>query len=572
MRVSLERVSRAGTLELSSGQRRLWFLNRLSKGNPVYNSPMGWRLRGRLDVGALERAWGHVVARHEALRTRFEEGEGSVWQVVEDPRPVRLEAEECGSEEELLATSREEGRRGFDLERGPVYRLRLLRLGEEEHVLLLTVHHVAWDWWSMGVVERELGALYGASLRGGEAELPELDLQYADYAAWQRMRLANGELEPGLAYWRERLAGMPGALEVPLDNPRPASGTSRGGVVRFELGGALMRRLDKLSRKSRTTLYMTLLGAWQGLLSRYTGRGDVVVGTPIANRTRRELEGLVGFFVNTLVLRTDLGDDPTLEEMVRRARETAVGAFEHAEVSFEQLVEELKPERDLSRSPLVQVTFQLQGAGRGLRLEGLEVSRYLLGSTMARFDLDLNVVETGAAWLVYAEELYERESMERLVGHWQRVLEAMVGDPGLRLSEVELPGLRAPDATLQSARRIGEQLAEGGGGYAAPESEIERVLVGIWEEVLGLERVGVEDTFFQLGGHSLMAMRMMMLIRETYGVELDLRKLFELQTVRALAPALEAAVTETVMAMSEEQALAQLAELSLPREGGGISR
>jgi hypothetical protein len=273
--------------------------------------------------------------------------------------------EEADREAAVRRRAGEEARRPFDLAAGPLFRAALLRLGAEEHVLLLSMHHIVSDGWSMGVLYRELSALYEAYREGGESPLPELPVQYADYAVWQREQLEGEVLDRQLSYWRERLAGAPELLELPTDRPRPPVQTYRGATVPVELSPELLERLQALGRSEGATLYMTLLGAFQVLLSKYSGSEDVVVGSPIAGRTRKEVEELIGFFVNTLVLRTDLSGDPSFREVLRRAREVTLGAYEHQEVPFERLVAELQPERSLSHSPLFQVMFTLQTAGGG---------------------------------------------------------------------------------------------------------------------------------------------------------------------------------------------------------------
>ncbi|HYR10725.1 MAG TPA: condensation domain-containing protein, partial [Longimicrobium sp.] len=374
-----------GPAPLSFAQERLWFLDRMEPGNAFYNLPNAVRMRGALDVPALQRALGEIVRRHESLRTVFAEADGSPVQVIAPFGGFALPVENLSglgeADREAAARRRvqEEAARPFDLSAGPLFRAALLRLGEEDHVLLLSMHHIVSDGWSLGVLLRELSALYSAYRKGRESPLPELGVQYADYAVWQRGQLAGEALDRQLAYWRERLSGAPELLELPTDHPRPAVQTYRGETVPVELSPELLGRLQALGRSEGATLYMTLLGAFQVLLSKYSGSTDIVVGSPIAGRTRKELEELIGFFVNTLVLRTDLSGDPSFREVLRRAREVTLGAYEHQEMPFEKLVAELQPERSLSHSPLFQVVFTLRDAGGaawelpGVRTEVVEL-------------------------------------------------------------------------------------------------------------------------------------------------------------------------------------------------------
>ncbi|HEU0054725.1 MAG TPA: condensation domain-containing protein, partial [Longimicrobium sp.] len=431
---------------LSFAQERLWFIDRLEPGSTTYNLPAALRLTGALDEQALGRALGEIVRRHETLRTVFAEVDGSPAQVIVPFDGFALSVEDLsglGEAEREAAVRRragEEAARPFNLAAGPLVRAGLLRLGEEEHVLLLSMHHIVSDGWSMGVLFRELSALYAAYRGGGESPLSELPVQYADYAVWQREQLSGEVLDRQLAYWKERLAGAPELLELPTDHSRPPVRTYRGATAPVELSPELLERLQRLGRSEGATLYMTLLGAFQVLLSKYAGSEDVVVGSPIAGRTRGEVEELIGFFVNTLVLRTDLGGDPSFREVLGRVREATLGAYEHQEVPFEKLVAELQPERSLSHSPLFQVMFALQdAAGGGSALPGLEVSGVGAAMEIARFDLSLALSTTAQGLrgvLNYSTDLFERGTIDRMLGHLARVLEQVADDADMRLSRL----------------------------------------------------------------------------------------------------------------------------------------
>ncbi|HYH80907.1 MAG TPA: amino acid adenylation domain-containing protein, partial [Longimicrobium sp.] len=380
----------------------------------------------------------------------FAEVDGSPVQVIAPFGGFALPVEDLsglGEADREAAVGRragEEARRVFDLSAGPLFRAALLRLGTQDHVLLLSMHHIVSDAWSMGVLYRELSALYAAYRDGGESPLPELGVQYADYAVWQREHLRDEMLERHLSYWREQLADAPALLELPTDHPRPAVQTFRGAHERIELPGELLERLRGLGRSEGATLYMVLLGAFQVLLSKYGGSEDVVVGSPIAGRTRGEVEELIGFFVNTLVLRTDLSGDPGFRETLRRVREVTLRAYEHQEAPFERLVAELQPERSLSHSPLFQVMFIQVGTGgerSGMTLPGVEMRAAGGGSRTSKFDLTLSV-STRPDGLVlgleYSTDLFERATAVRLLGHLERVLEQVTADADPRLSELEL--------------------------------------------------------------------------------------------------------------------------------------
>jgi amino acid adenylation domain-containing protein len=445
---AISRVSREGVIPLSFAQRRLWFLDQLMPGNSFYNIPAAVRLQGRLDMKAFERSLNEVVNRHESLRTRFVSEEGQASQVIAaagSPALPLLDLRGLSEQEreaEARRLAREEAQRQFDLVEGPLLRATLLRLGDEDYVALLTMHHIVSDGWSMGVLVREVAALYEAYSQGRPSPLEELPVQYADYAAWQREWLSGEVLEAQLEYWKQRLAGAPPALELPTDHPRPSVQTYRGATESLRLPAALADSLRELSRREDVTLFMTLLAAFQTLLMRYTGQRDVVVGSPIANRNRAEIEGLIGFFVNTLALRTDLSGDPPFVELLGRVREVALGAYGRQDLPFERLVEELQPERDLSRHPLFQVMMVLQNAPReGAELPGLRLSTLPSESGTTKFDLTLSLVEGEgglAGSLEYSTDLFEAETVRRMLGHYRKLSESVVADPQRRLSELEL--------------------------------------------------------------------------------------------------------------------------------------
>ncbi|MCP4663549.1 MAG: amino acid adenylation domain-containing protein, partial [bacterium] len=448
----------------SFAQQRLWFIDRFEPGLAVYNLPALFRFAGHLDRGALARALSEIVRRHEVLRTRFEAVDGVPVQVIEPvadlPVPVldlsALAEPERGAAADRLASR--EAQRPFDLDRGPVLRAVLLRLDagtdREQHVLCLTAHHIAFDGWSIAVFLRELEALYCAFVAGRSRPLPEIEVQYADFAVWQRQWLCGEVLEAQLGYWRSQLTGVP-ALELPCDRPRPAVQSFRGAVAEFLLPAELHRRLRALGEERGITLFMTLLAGFQVLLGRYAGQRDFAVGTPVANRNRAETEGLIGFFVNTLVLRADLSGaaedrEPTFAQLLARVREVALGAYAHQDLPFEKLVEELEPERNLARNPLIQVLFAMHYAPPTIReLEpGLTVMLDGVGTEQAKFDLTLSLYEgegedglTGA--VEYSTDLFDATTLRRLVGHLESLVEGTVADPGKRLSE--LPWLRAAE-------------------------------------------------------------------------------------------------------------------------------
>jgi amino acid adenylation domain-containing protein len=497
-------VPRSRPLPLSFAQERLWFLHRMDPASTAYNLPIALRLEGALDVAALERALGEVVRRHEVLRTTFRGGEDDPVQVIAPfdgfTLPVedltRLDAE--GREAAARRAADDDATHPFDLAAGPLFRARLLRLAEGDHALLLAMHHAVGDGWSTGVFFRELSALYGAYREGRGSPLADPPVQYADYAVWQRERLRGDALERQLAYWRERLAGVPELLELPTDRPRPAVVTHRGAYEPAALPAGLLERLRALARREGATLYMVLLGAFQLLLSKYAGTVDVVVGSPVAGRTRGEVEGLIGCFVNTLVLRTDLSGDPTFRALLQRVREGTLGAYEHQDVPFERLVEELRVERSLSRHPLVQVTFAVQDVeGPGEALAELRIGPLQAELRVAKFDLTLSLAP-GAAGLrggvEYSTDLFDRATARRIVRHLASVLEQVVREPDARLSRMELmddaeraavrewshgPVAPAPETTVHAlfearAARAPNAAALVAGGESVSYAELDR--------------------------------------------------------------------------------------------------
>ncbi|MCP4664032.1 MAG: amino acid adenylation domain-containing protein, partial [bacterium] len=446
-------VSRDQELPLSFAQQRLWFLDQFEPGSPAYNLPAAVRLGGAVVPALLEQIFNEVVRRHEALRTTFTVTAGRPHQVIAEqldlPLPVvelgRLPAAARAAEARRLAE--EEALCPFDLSAGPLIRCTLLRLQEEDHAVLVTMHHIVSDGWSVGVFLRELTALHEAFSRGRPSPLAELPLQYADFAYWQRQWLEGEVLEAELAFWKQVLGGAPQRLELPTDRPRPAIQTFRGRTRPVALSRDLVASLEALSRHQGATLYMTLLATFQLLLSRTTGQEDVAVGSPIAGRNRREIEGMIGFFVNTLVLRTRLRYDGNFREQVAEVRRVTLDAYAHQDLPFERLVEELQPQRDLSSTPLFQVMFILQNAPvAGVEMPGLAPDALAAGATTAKFDLTLSLREgeAGASGeLEYGTDLFDLTTMVRLVAHFERLLAGIVADPERRLAE--LPWMTAPE-------------------------------------------------------------------------------------------------------------------------------
>ncbi|MFW5855163.1 MAG: condensation domain-containing protein, partial [Thermodesulfobacteriota bacterium] len=367
-RQAIPRRNRANHVPLSFAQGRLWFLERLAPDQVLYNLSSSLRLTGRLDLPLLERCLNEIIRRHEILRTTFTEENGEPVQVIAPSGTIRIapsdltglsEAEQADQVRRMAADA---ARRPFDLKKGPLLRPDLLRLKDADHVLVLTMHHMISDGWSMGVMIREIRSLYESFSAGTPSPLPELDIQYADFALWQREWMKGPEPADQIDYWTKRLAGAPPVLNLPLDRPRPPRQTHHGSAECLEIGPDLVRGLDDISRKAGATRFMLLLAAYTVLLHRYCNQEDILIGTPVAGRNLRDIEPLIGFFVNTLVIRTDLSEDLTFRNLLDQVRRTSVAAFEHQDLPFEKLVDALQPERTLSHSPVFQTMFVLHNA------------------------------------------------------------------------------------------------------------------------------------------------------------------------------------------------------------------
>jgi amino acid adenylation domain-containing protein len=440
-------VSRDRALPLSLAQERLWFLAQLDPESPVYNIQVGYRLSGPLNVTALEQSLSEIIRRHEALRTIFPAVDGRPVQAIAPAVPWTLpvldlrKVPEIEREAQVRALARAEGQQAFDLAQGPLFRAILVHLDAEEHVLLLTLHHIISDGWSQGVFWRESGVLYEAFAAGKPSPLPELGIQYADFAIWQRHWLQREVLETQLAYWKGHLAGV-SILQLPTDRPRPPVQTFRGARHPVRFSPTLLRRLKELSQRHGTTLFMTLLAAFQALLHRYTRQDDIPVGSFIANRNWLKTEGSIGFFVNTLVLRIDLSGNPSFQELLGRVREVTLGAYSHQDLPYEKLVEELRPPRAVSRNPLFQVLFALRNTPRQApELAGLTLSSLDVYNETAKFDLTLELGETPegvSGWFEYSTDLFDAATIARMAGHFQTLLEGIVAAPEQRLATLPL--------------------------------------------------------------------------------------------------------------------------------------
>ena len=441
-------VTAKDDLPLSFAQQRLWFLEQFEPGNYAYNMPGAIRLTGRLDIAALERSFNEIVRRHEALRTTFKLKGGEPVQVVSPALTLTLDVQDLSTEAEgereaiAFEMASREAVRPFDLASGPLIRVSLIRQGEEDHLLIITLHHIICDGWSLGVLLRELTELYGAYLQSKPSPLSEPVIQYADFARWQREWLQGDVLDSQLAYWKNQLGGELPILNLMTDHPRPAVLTYRGAKQSVEISKDITERLKALSRQKEVTLFMTLLAAFKTLLYRFTSQEDILVGSTIANRNRAETEGLIGFFVNTLVMRTDMSGNPSFRELMARVREVTLGAYAHQDLPFEKLVEELHPERHTSINPLFQVVFALQNAPMPeFKLPGLTLSYQNIENYSAKFDIVFDLLETadGLEGIIeYNTDLFDPSSIERLAEHYLILLDAVVAYPHQAISDLSI--------------------------------------------------------------------------------------------------------------------------------------
>jgi amino acid adenylation domain-containing protein len=444
----IPRTDEVGPAPLSFAQQRLWFLGQLEPDASLYNISAAMRVRGSLDLNALEVAFAAVEARHDALRTTFSSLDGEPVQSIGEFHPAKLAVVDLSAvsaerrEEEMERRALEEADRPFDLVRGPLFRRVVLRAGPEDHLLVMAMHHIISDGWSMGVLYRELGAFYSTSRAGNSDPLPPLPIQYADFARWQRRWLTGEVLRNQLEYWRRQLGREVPTVDLPCDHRRAGGQTYNGARHAAVFAPELSQALKALSRRERVTLFMTLLAAFQVLIYRMTGQPDVTVGSPIANRNRMEIEGLIGFFVNTLVLRTDLGGNPSFRALLERVRDVALEAYANQDIPFEKIVEELNPDRSSGRTPFFQVMFALQNApAQPLQLEGLQVTPLPVGSAKAKFDLTVMLMDEAEGLkcsLIYNTDLFDADTIARLARHYQALLAGAAADPDRPIAALPL--------------------------------------------------------------------------------------------------------------------------------------
>jgi len=441
---SIERSGDRSGLPLSFAQERLWFLDQLDPGSSLYNIPSAVKLSGKLDTPALQQALDKVIARHESLNARFQTEDREPLIALERAPNHPIQHHDVRNQDQQSREATLVGlcNEPFDLANGPLLQAHLLRSGDDEYILLLVVHHIVSDGWSLGILMRELAALYGEQTGAADAQLAELPIQYADFAAWQRDELSGPELDRYLDYWRNRLSGAPAVLELPADRPRPAVPSYQGAWASAVFPSALLKSLETLARSQGNTLYMILLAAFNVLLYRYTRQTDLVIGTPVAGRQRTEIEGLIGLFVNSVIIRTEIDDEQSFGTLLEQVKETSLDALANQALPFEKLVMELQPDRDASYSPLFQVMFNLQSREQEqVPFAGLEVSPVIAEPGTAKFDLNVLLEDRAdglAAWFEYSTDLFDETTINRMLGHYQRLLEAVVKTPDARIADLPL--------------------------------------------------------------------------------------------------------------------------------------
>lgn len=549
---------------LSFAQQRLWFLDQLSLTGGTYHIPLMLELRGPLSLVAIQRSLQSIVDRHEVLRASFPAIGGIPRQRISkrlecDLPVISLEQESPDRQQlaiqQLLDVST---RQQFSLESGQLFRTSLVRLAPDLHVLMLVLHHIVADGWSLGIIIDELAAFYTADCCGVPPELAPLSIQYPDFADWQQSNWTAGKMEQDVEFWLERLREMK-PLELPTDHPRPSIQSFQGESCSILLSPALSRQLQDYCRDERVTLFSTLLTTFHVLLAQFSGQRDVSVGTPVAGRCHAELEQLVGCFVNTLVLRADVAGDPSFREFLRRGHDQTLTAFAHQELPVEKLVERLRPVRDPARTPLVQVLFAVHNVPSAVReIPAIQLRCLEFQSRSARFDLEVNIWELQQGVRIIATFdscLFERRTVEHLLVHFQLLLETIVSDSSLPLSRLPALSGERSQVSLQTWRwaiqpRPTEQESEMDDKSQrlkqmdplppshephAPQTEMERKVSEIWAQLLGQPVVSRFDDFFLLGGDSLLAARTVRRLSEVLEIHLDVRSLFETSTVMSFA-------------------------------------
>jgi len=541
----LQPVSRDGELPLSFAQQRLWFLHQLEPSSPAYNTFRAYRIKGQLNITALEQSLNEIVQRHEILRTTFPAKEGLPVQASDPTLTLTLpvvdiqELPESEREIKALRLTNEAIQRPFNLAQGPLVRTTLLQLGQEEYVLFMITHHILFAGQAWGGFNREMSALYEAFSAGKPSPLPDLPIQYADFAHWQREWLQGEVLETLLSYWKQQLGGRFPLLQLPTDRPRPAVQTFQSARQSFAISKSLTESLKLLSQREGVTLFTTLLAAFKVLLYRYTAQQDILIFSPAVSRTRFELRKLIGLFTNFLPLRTDLSDNPPFRELLGRVRETVMGAYAHQEMPLEKLVEALQPQQSLSYTSLFQVMFIFHNTPTSpLTLSGLTLSPLKVGKGTAKFDLTLFMEDSGqslTASLGYKTDLFDAAIITQMLEHFQTLLEGIVTDPKQRLSE--LPCLTEAERLQLPVFRDHSQFASESDtvslekNYEAARDTLEQQLTKIWEKVLKIHPIGVHDNFFDIGGNSMLAITLLSRIEKHLGKSLSLVTLFQAQTI-----------------------------------------
>jgi natural product biosynthesis luciferase-like monooxygenase protein len=538
---SITRAKDSNEAPLSFAQQRIWFLHQLEPGSH-YNDHFDLRVRGPLNVQVLERAINEIVRRHDTLRSSFFDNDGEPVQTISKEATISLPITDVSDlpaskrEQEAVRLAVEDCNRPFDLERAPLFRCSLVRLAPDDHLLILTFDHIIIDGWSHGVFLTELTRLYESFLAKRPSPLSELPIQYSDFAAWQQRWLKGEAMGGHMQHWKEQLRGAPPLLDLRTDRPRPRIQTFRGARLSFNLDKTLIDGLTAVGRGENCTLFMVLLAGFQTLLARRSGSDDIVVGSPIANRNRHEIEPLIGSFMNTLALRGDVSGNPTFAELLQRVRKTALDAYAHQDLPFEKLVAELQPARNLSYSPIFQVMFILQNTPTPTtQAESIRFAQQDIDSGSSKLDLTLNLEETSdgcVGWVEYSTDLFDKGTIQGLIDQFQSCLKAVVENPNRPLSE--FASERADDTSKPQSRANASVL-----GNSERRSSIENKLASIWSEVLGVQQIASTDNLFDLGGHSLLITRIISRIRSSFQVDVPIHAFFEAPTVTAIAGVVE---------------------------------